>query len=808
MQGITNDIKYAWRMLYKNPGFTAIAVLSLAFGVGANTSVFSVICAHLYGALPYAKSEKIIDLNPVNAQGEEDGASVRDYFAWRDQNHTFDQLSFISAPQSVNLTGGDVAERLIGVDVAANFFSFLGVTPQLGRTFNLDANQPGKDQEVIVSHAFWQRKLDSSRNAIGQVLTLNGKPYTVVGVTSPDFHWLTWRRIEVFLPLSFDSAHLGDARGARKRNLIIMGRLKPGIPFSAGQSDMQAVAARVEQQYPDSNKGWRVKAIPLRDDVDTVEKQRFFILQMAAALILLITCANVANLLLVRATARQKEFALRVGLGAGRSHLIRQLLVEATTLATVAGIVGFGVSFWGANSIAALWGIDRPQGLDFRTVEFTVLVVLVTIVVFGLTPLLQISSARLYEMLKEGGRTTLTGGRRSLIKKAAVIVEISLALALSIGAGVMIKTFNVQARLSPGFNPRNLIVARIPLLDKKYGAENIKAQFMDDVLSRVQALPGLQSAAGVTWIPLRTPDKTHVRLQGDAPLDQPSNSAADRSMANYRGVTADYFRTLGVHVVRGRDFSTEDLRGKASMVLVNQALAQQLWPGEDPVGKYVDIDHGTPGWRQVIGVVPPTVDSDLSDMLNPAGEIYELTAAPSDAPWIIIRSNANTADVVAGLRHAVAEVDRNQPVVAVDTMDGVITDSLSRRQTLMQLLSGFAAMALILAALGIYGVLSSFVAERRYEMGIRMALGAQRADIVRLVFKHGMRIAGTGIIAGILVAVLLGKFMSSQLYGVKPTDPVIFVISVLLLTSVALFASLMPAQRASRSTPMEVLKVE
>jgi putative ABC transport system permease protein len=808
MQGIYNDIKYAWRMLYRNWGFTAIAVLSLAFGIGANTSVFSVICAHLYGALPYANADKIIDLDPVNAQGSDDGASLREYFAWRDQNHSFDQLAFGSAPQSVNLTGGDVAERLIGVDVSANFFSFLGASLHLGRNFSPDANQPGKDQEAIVSYAFWQRKLGSSTSAVGQILILNGKPYNVVGVTSPDFHWLNWKRSEVFLPLSFDGAHLGDSKGARKRNLIVMGQLKPGTPLNAARSDMQAVATSIQQQYPNSNKGWRVKLVGIRDDIDTVEKQRFFILQIAAAMVLLITCANVANLLLVRATARQKEFALRVSLGAGRSHLMRQLLMEAMFLAVVAGLVGFLVSFWGANAIAALWSIDAPKGLDFRTVEFTVLVVLATVVVFGLTPMLQISSSRLYERLKEGGRTTLTGARRSLIRKVAVMVEISLALALSIGAGVMIKTFSVQSHLDPGFDPHNLLVARIPLMDKKYSDDAGKTQFVQDVLARVKSLPGVQSAAGVTWIPLRDPEKTHVRLQTEAPLEQQSDSAAERPVANYRGVTADYFRTLHVRILRGRDFTPQDTQVNARLVLVNQALAQQLWAGEDPVGKYIDIDHGTPGWRQVIGVVPPTVDSDLGDMLNPAAEVYELTSAPSDSPWLIVRSSGNPNGLAAGVRHAVAEVDRNQPVVAIQTMDDVITDSLSRRQTLMQLLSGFAAMALILAALGIYGVLSSFVAERRYEMGIRMALGAQRGDIVRLVFTHGMRIAGTGIAVGILAALLLGRYMSSQLYGVKATDPGIFAVSVVLLTTVALFASLMPARRASCSTPMEVLKTE
>jgi putative ABC transport system permease protein len=807
MNGLSNDIKYAWRMLYRNRAFTAIAVLSLAFGIGANTSVFSVICAHLYGALPYTNVDKIINLNPVNAQGEEDGASLRDYFAWRDQNRSFEQLTFVSAPQSANFTGGDIAERLIGVDVSANFFSFLGVSSQLGHNFAPDANQPGKDQEVIVSYAFWQRKLGSSPAAVGQTLMLNGKGYTVVGVTPPDFHWLNWKHIEVFLPLSFDDAHLG-ARGARKRNLIVMGRLKPEIAISAAQADMQSIAVRLEKQYPDSNQGWRLKVIRLRDDVDVVEKQRFFLLQIVAGLILLITCANVANLLLVRATARQKEFALRVSLGAGRSHLVRQLLMEAMFLAVIAGVVGFYVSFWGASAIATLWSIEAPKGFDFRTVEFTVLVVLATIVVFGLTPLLQISTARLYEMLKEGGRTTVTGARRSLIRKAAVVVEISLALALSIGAGVMIKTFSLQAHLNPGFDSHNLLVARIPLLDKKYRDDGFKAQFLLDVLGRVRSLPGVQSVAGVTWIPLRDPEKIRVRLQTDTPLEQQSNSAADRFRANYRGVTADYFRTLRVNIVKGRDFSTEDGQVKARVVLVNQALAQHLWPGEDPVGKYIDIDHGATGWRQIIGVVPPTVDSNLSDMLNPAGEVYELTATPSDSPWLIVRLSGNPNDSVKGVRQVVAEVDRNQPVVAIQTMDDVITDSLSRRETFMQLLSGFAAVALILAALGIYGVLTSFVAERRYEMGIRMALGAQRGDIVRLVFNHGMRIAGTGIVVGILMALLLGRFMTSQLYGVKAFDTGVFIISVGLLTAVALSASLMPARRASCSTPMEVLKAE
>jgi putative ABC transport system permease protein len=612
----------------------------------------------------------------------------------------------------------------------------------------------------------------------------------------------------VYLPLSFDAAHLGDSRAVKKRNLLVMGRLKPGIPLKAAREDMLAISLTLQKQYPDSNKGWRINVIPLRDDVNIVEKQRFFILQIAASLILLITCANVANLLLMRATTRQKEFALRVSLGAGRFHLVRQLLIEATSLAIIAGAVGFLVSFWGANAIAALWSIEPPKGMDVRTIVFTAVVVLGTIVVFGLTPLLQVSSSRLHERLKEGGRTRLSAGNRRFLRKAAVMVEISLALALSIGAGVMIKTFNLQAHLSPGFDPHNLLVARVPLLDKKYADEIIKTQFIRDVLTGIKALPAVQSAAGVTWIPLRIPDKIRVRLQSDVPLEEQSSSSAERAQVNYRGVTADYFRTLGVNIVKGRDFSPQDLEIKARVVLVNQVLARQLWPGQDPLGKYIDFDHGMPGWREVIGVVPPTVDSDLSDMLNPAGEVYELTGAPSDSPWFVIRSNTNTQSLVSGLRHVVAQLDRNQPVVAIDTMDSVIVDSLSRRQTMMQLLSVFAIAALVLAALGIYGVLSSFVAERHYEMGVRMALGAQRADIVRLVFNFGMRIAAISIGIGVFVAVLLGKFMSSQLYGVKATDPAIFVLSVVILTMVALTASFVPARRASRSTPLEALKVE
>jgi putative ABC transport system permease protein len=804
---IWHDLRYGLRALLKNPGFTAVAVIALALGIGANSAIFSVVNTVLLRPLPYADPDRLVMVweDDTKHGYPRDTPAPANFFDWRAQNQVFEGMS-ATADQSFNLTGVGDPERVDGQAVSANLFSLLGVEPQVGRAFLPEEDQPGEGRVVIMGHALWQRRFGADQGIVGKPVTLNGLSYTVVGVMPPGFQF-PGREEELWVPLA-----LTPQQAARRGShyLRVVARLKPGVTVEQAQAEMNTIAARLQQQYPDANAEVGAAVVSLHEQVVGDIKPALLVLLGAVGLVLLIACANVANLLLARAASRQKETALRIALGASRWRLVRQFLTESVLLAALGGVVGLLLSVWGVSVLKSFIPENVSQvkavAVDARVLAFTVLVSLLTGLLFGLAPATQASNFDLNETLKEGGRDSSSGGRGKRLRGLLVVAEVAVSLVLLIGAGLLINSFLRLRSVDPGFRTDHLLTMRVVLPQQKYPDQARRSAFYDELIRRVEAVPGVKSAAVTNWIPLvNQGDSVGVSVEGRP------DPGPNRPIVATRVVSPHYFQAMGIKLLSGRDFDERtDRADTPAVVVIDETMAKRLWPGEDPLGRRV-----TPGspdspddWCQVVGVVKDVRQFELT--AEPKPQMYMLYAqADFFAPrHLVVNTSVEPMSLAATVRKTVWDVDRDQPVSNVSTMEEVLSGSIARQRFSTLLLGVFAGVALVLAAVGLYGVMSYSVAQRTREIGLRMALGAQRGDVLRMVVGQGLKLVLVGVAIGLAAAFALTRVMSSLLFGVSATDPATLAAISLLLISVAALASYIPARRATRVDPLIALRYE
>ena len=799
---LLQDLRYAARMLRKDPGFASIAVLTLVLGIGANTALFSVIHTVLLRPLPFREPERLVQLWEARPQRGWLQSSFSDANFWdvRDLNRTLEDAAAVRS-RSLNLTGFEHPERLRGRLVTAGFFSTLGVQPVAGRSFLRDEDAPGRDGLIaLLSHAFWVRRFGADPAVIGRPLSLDGASYTVVGVLPPGEPWLN--EADVFLPL----LRRADAqRGSFE--LAVIGRLKPGVSLEAAQADLARVARELAERYPDVDKGMGVTIVSARSWVASDALRRsLWILMGAVGFMLLIACVNLMNLLLAKATVRAREQALRVALGASRWRIVRQMLAESLLLSALGAGLGIALAT-GLIALLRAWspgGIPRlaEVGIDPLVLGFTTLVAIVTALLTGLAPALQASHAQLLQALREGERGVTGERRMGRLRSVLVGAEVALSLSVLVGAGLLLRSFEQLLQVDRGFETDGRLLVEVSLPP---GYDNARlTQFLQQFLARVQALPPVVSAAAVSGRPLGA-GSTGL---GFAAADRPGPASAEVPWASWRFVTSDYFRTMGVPLLKGRTFDEGDRVGQPWRVVISKRLAEQLWPGQDPIGLRMILWKGQ-GDRpaEVIGVAGDMRERGLA--LDPTLAVYfPYYGAGSSPVQFVIHTQAAPATLVPALRAALRELDASLPLSNVRSLDEMVSASLASRRFTMLLLAAFAVVALLLALAGVYGVLSYAVSRRTNEIGVRMALGASRGDVLRLIVGQGMRPVVQGAALGVAASLLLSRLMTSMLFGVAASDPVTYAAVALMLVAAAALACYLPALRALRVDATSALRQE
>jgi putative ABC transport system permease protein len=801
METLFKDIRYGIRSLLKRPGFTAIALITLALGIGANSAIFNVVNAVLLRPLPFPQSEQIAVLEGINpSKGiTQSNMSIPDFIDWQKQNNVFEQLAGFVTGGSL-LASGDETDRVRGTAVTADFFPLFRTNALRGRTLTADDSQKGSESVVLLSHSLWQRRFGADPNVMGSKVQIGGESTTVVGVMPEGFDYPAQTELWVPFPLATD-----ERRDNRYVNVV--SRLKPGVSTAQAQAQIDTINQRLAQAYDETNHGWTARVINLRERMVGSMRLSLLVLLGAVAFVLLIACANVANLLLARATVRAKEIALRTALGASRWRIIRQLLTESVLLSGVGGAIGLLLSMWLTRLLIAVSPPNTPRfneiKPDARVFVFTLALAVVTGIIFGLTPALQASRVDLNERLKEGGRSGSSGASHNRLRSLMMVSEIALSFMLLVGAGLLIKSFIRLRDVSPGFNVENVLTIRIAA-GGKYKPGEPRVQFFRQAVEHLKALPGVQSAGAVLSLPLGGENfnvgRAFIREGRPATPDESGNAA-------YLAATPDYFRTLQIPILAGRTFTDQDTEQTPKVMIVNETMAHQLWPGESPIGRHLTVWRDEKFPREIVGVVgdtKATLDADAGP------QMYVPYA--QDANWgslsFVIRTNGEPLGMAAAARNEFRSLDKSLPVFNVRSMNDVLATSVAPRRTPMLLLSAFAGVALLLAMIGIYGVTAYYVTQRTQEIGIRMALGAQMSDVVKLVLKSGMVLALVGVAAGLAGAFALTRLMSSLLFGVKPTDVITFAAVSLCLLVTALIACYIPARRATKVDPLVALRYE
>ncbi len=820
MESILQDIRYSVRSLIKTPGFTSVAVIVLALGIGANTAIFTVVNAVLLRPLPYPDSDRLVMLWETNPRFQigVDTLPVThgNFMDWREQNSVFEYVSALGVGRW-NLTGSGEPERISGASVSPNFFRLMGTEPKLGRAFRDDEEKPGAGKVVVISHSLWQRRFAGEPGVIGKPMTLDGESYTVIGVAPEGFQFPRAKDLPYFVAVATQTdvwrpMTLGDDfvnKSRANHQLSVMAKLKRGVTREQAQTEMTAIAERLERSYPDSNQGIGVKVVPLNEQVVGNVRPALWVLMGAVALVLLIACANVANLLLARSSARQKEIAIRTALGASRSRVVRQLLTEALLLSMTAAVTGTLLSLWGIKAMLSLSRETLPRAyeisVDLRVLGFTVVIALLTSVLFGLTPALQASKINLSESLKEGSRG-LAGGRHSNhVRSAMVISEVALSLVLLIGAGLMIKSLSSLLKVDPGFKPNDTLTMQIALLGSKYPAASQQIAFFRDVTHRVETLPGVQSVGLISSAPL----SGGVYAGGFSIEGRVATSETDDLVADRRMVSPEYFNALGIPLLKGRGFTDRDDKAATGVAIVSQSWARRFLPNEEPLDKRIKLGgrDSTRPWLSIVGIAGDVRDTALESDARPC--VYlPYPQFPSSSMTLVVRAAFDPKPLMPAIRDEVWAVDKDQPVTEVKTMDQYVADSVSPRRLNATLLAIFASLALVLASVGIYGVMAYSVTQRTHEIGIRVALGAQSSDVIKLVVGHGMALVVVGVMIGLAGALALTRVMTSLLFGVSATDPITFAGVSVLLVAIALLASYIPARRATKVDPMIALRCE
>jgi putative ABC transport system permease protein len=804
METLWQDIRYGFRMLWKNPGFTLVAVLALALGIGANSTIFSFVNGILLRPLPYQQPERLVllDESSTKENSASIGVSFPNFLDWREQNRVFEDIATY-VESSYTLVGGGEPEQVRGAGVSSGLFEIVGVAPMMGRTIRAEEDRPDADTVVILSHGLWQSRFGADARIIGQTISLNNRSRTVIGVMPPGFKFP--EVADLWVPLALDTK-----RWTRTdHGLSAIARLKPGVTLPQAQAEMVAVARRIEEQNPVTNQGLSVNVNNLREGLVGDYRRALMILLGVVGFVLLIACANVANLLLARASVRQKEMSIRAALGASRWRIVRQLVTESLLLSAMGGVAGLLLALWGLDLLLAAIPVEFPFwmkfNLDGRVLGFTIAVSLLTGIAFGSAPALQASKIDLNEALKEGGRSAGAGAGRRRLRSLLVVVEVALSLVLLVGAGLMMRSFLRLRQVNPGVDPTNVLTMTVSLPRAKYTEPEKQVAFFQQLLERVETLPGVETAGAVSNLPLSgslwgrslTVEGRPVLPVGQAP------------MINHCVTTPNYFRSMGIQLLAGRDFTSADTKDALRVTVIDERLAREFWPGESAVGKRIRFGppEANEPWHTIVGVVGE-VRHERLEMATRKSIYVPYSQIPDRRMVLTIRTATDPMTLAAAVRGQVKELDPDQPVSDVRPMLEVISRSVWQPRLYAILFGIFAAVALVLATVGIYGVMSYAVTQRTHEIGIRMALGAQSSDVLKMVLGHGLLLALTGVVIGIGAAFALTRLMASLLFNVSATDPVTFIFIALLLMLVALVACLVPARKAMKVDPMVALRYE
>lgn len=813
MDTLLKDIRYGVRSLLKRPGFSAIAIVTLALGIGANTAIFSLVNAVLLRPLAFADADRLVMVweDASFAGFPRNTPAPANYVDVKNQNQVFENIAAIDM-RSFNLTGDGEPERVEANGVTASFFPLLGVRPALGRTFLDEEDKPGANRVVIIDYNLWQQRYGGQPNIIGRGLALNGEKYEVVGVMPKGFQFMN-SKVGIWVPIAFTSEQL-QSRG--RHYLRVVARVKQGVTLAQADAQVRSIYQRIVQDNPETADRLAGYAKPMRDELAGDVRRPLLVLLVAVGFVLLIACANIANLLLSRAASRRREMAVRAALGASRLRILRQLLIESLLLAVVGSALGLLLATWSFAFLQRL----IPDGLvhstklriDLPVLGFTLLVTLLTAVIFGIAPAFQASRIDLNEALKQGGgRSGLNAGGNRL-RSTLVVVEVALALVLLVGAGLLIQTFFKLQDQYSSLQAESVLTMRTVLPRTKYKEHAQRANFLKQVLDRVKTLPGVVAAGYSTSVPLEWKGGTNGFAVEGRSIEQAQLGGLSYD-ANHRQISTDYFKAMGIPLQQGRTFNDGDNEQSIYVAIINETMARQYWPGENPVGKRIKLgDPADPElpWTTIVGIAGDVRQMGVDEPVKPEMYFpYQQSIEPFYTPRdLVIRTSVDPLSLVAAARNEIHQVDPDQPISNVRTMAQVLGEETSSRRLGMTLLTVFAGLALLLATLGIYGVLAYFVVQHTQEIGVRMALGAQRSDILKLVLKKGMALALLGVAIGLIGAFALTRLMASLLYGVGSADPLTYASIAILLTVVAFLACYLPARRATKVDPMTALVYE
>ena len=811
MNTLFKDIRYGIRSLLKHPGFTAIVVVTLAVGIGASSAIFSVVNTVLLRPLPYAQAERIVAIQALTADGKRVQVTPADFLDWRAQNTVFEQLAAILT-RPANLALADQAERIDLAMTSANFFSVFGTVPERGRLFIPSDEQAGHAPVVVISHSLWQRRFDGDSSMVGKPITLDGASYTVVGIAPAGFQYPN--KTDVWVPpfrLAPTMSERQDPTQVRGFGMLAAVALrKPGVPLTQAASEMETITARLRQQYPETNNRRLFRVVSLHTHLIGETGTMLLLLFGAVSFVLLIACANVANLLLASAATRQKEMAIRTALGASRLRVVRQLLTESLMLAFAGGAMGLLLAIWGVALITKLLPQDFPRlaeiNLDWRVLGFTLVASVLTGILFGLAPALQISKTDVQESLKESGRGASSSRRHNRLRNLLIVGEVALSVVLLVGAGLLFRSFLQLEAVHTGFTSQQVLTVQLSPAGSNYRRDADYMAFYSQTMQRISGIPGVESVGAINTLPLDKGPTAGFRIEGRPPL------TIDKwPGGNYRTVSADYFRALNIPLVQGRTFNERDTENAPLVIIVNQALAARDFPNEDPVGKRINLGNmdpkGQPVWWEIVGVAANVRSLELREEATPEFYLSALQDTFRNM-FVVVRTSVEPTSVAASVRRAAAEVDKTAAVSDIKTMEHIVNDAVTQPRFNLFLLGLFSGIALLLSAAGIYGVTAYSVTQRTHEFGIRMALGAQVSDVLKMIVKQGMVLIAIGIAVGLLASFALTRLLRTLLFGVTVTDPLTFVAITLLLTAVALLACYIPARRATKVDPLVALRYE
>ncbi|MGO9262886.1 MAG: ABC transporter permease [Bryobacteraceae bacterium] len=796
------DLRYALRTLARNPGFACVSVLALALGIGANSAIFTVVDSVLLRPLRLGNPQQLVSLHERNLKAgfPQFSLSPGNYLDFRDHNRSFTGIAAFGRT-GLNLAAAAEPERLSGSRVTLDFFDVLGRKPFLGRTFTAQEGQLGNHYVAILSYSLWQRRFAANRAVLGRTVKLNGDPYTVVGVMPSDFAFPA--RAEIWTPLAMNLESWQQRGG---HYLGGVARLKPGVPLAAAWADLNAIAARAAADHPNSNSGWDTTMRSLQDSITGSVRPAMLTIAAAVGFVLLIACVNVANLLLSRASVRRREMGIRSSLGAARSRLVRQLLTESLLLASLGAACGIALAWAGARALVHLSPTILPRApeisLDARVLAFTAAVALLTGILFGLAPAIQVARTDLTASLRDGGRGNAIGFRRNRLRSALVVGEVALALVLLSGAGLLMRSFYRLQSIDPGFDPHNVLTFRTNLPQAKYKTDELTASFYRTALDRIRALPGVASAGAGQIFPLAGDDYILSFTQ----IGKPPVPTGSEPSAAYYAVTPGYLAALRIPLRRGRDFTARDTAKAPLVALISEGMARQFYPREDPLGQRIQMGNGMKP-AEIVGIAGDVRDQELESK-GRAAVYFPAEQDPFGAMYFGVRTAGDPTALVAPVRAAIRQMDPELPLDAVGTVDGLLETSLSQRRFSMLLMAVFAAVALALSMIGIYGVISYCVTQATQEIGIRMALGARRSHVLHMVFSYAGALVSSGIVIGVTAAAGAGRLLASQLFEVRPTDPATYFAVACVLLATALVACAIPALRAMRVDPLVALRSE